>query len=137
MGAGALLDEPRIFMDGLSDESGAAAPLAMAIKQLGAPVASEVAQLEAYVHETLWTPEHGDRRQFLQGRDYAVRASMVYWSDNLTNFRRRPRGRVPSLGNEREFHHYGSTLNAVAVLDAYRAYPGWGHLLRLGAVALL
>ena len=42
MGAGALLDEPRICMDGLSDESGAAAPLAMAIKQLGAPVASEV-----------------------------------------------------------------------------------------------
>ena len=57
MGAGALLDEPRIFMDGLSDESGAAAPLAMAIKQLGAPVASEVAQLEAYVHSQLWTPE--------------------------------------------------------------------------------
>ena len=56
MGAGALLDEPRIFMDGLSDESGAAAPLAMAIKQLGAPVASEVAQLEAYVHSQLWTP---------------------------------------------------------------------------------
>jgi hypothetical protein len=42
-----------------------------------------------------------------------------------------------SLGNEREFHHYGSSLNAVAVLDAYRAYPGRGYLLRLGAAALL
>ncbi len=42
-----------------------------------------------------------------------------------------------SIGNEREFHHYGSTLNAVALLDAYRAYPGRSHLLRLGTAALL
>ena len=42
-----------------------------------------------------------------------------------------------SIGNEREFHHYGSTLNAVAVLDSYRAYPLRGHLLRLGTAALL
>ena len=132
MGAGALLDEPRIFMDGLSDESGAAAPLAMAIKQLGAPVASEVAQLEAYVHsqlwtpertftvsfgrpsvrsqsaldarayvhETLWTPEHGERRQFLQGRDYAVRASMVYWSDEFQAAPERARAAAPALTAE-------------------------------------
>jgi hypothetical protein len=40
-------------------------------------------------------------------------------------------------GNEREFHHYGSTLNAVPVLDSYRAYPARSHLLRLGACALL
>ena len=42
-----------------------------------------------------------------------------------------------SIGNEREFHHHGSTLNAVAVLDSYRAYPRRGYLLRLGAAALL
>ena len=100
VGAGALLDEPRIFMDGLSDEAGAAAPLAMAIKQLGAPVASEVAQLEAYVHETLWTPEHGDRRQFLQGRDYAVRASMVYWSDEFQAAPERALAAAPALTAE-------------------------------------
>ena len=40
-------------------------------------------------------------------------------------------------GNEREFHHYGSTLNAIAVLDSYRAYPRRHHLLQLGACALL
>jgi hypothetical protein len=31
----------------------------------------------------------------------------------------------------------GSTLNAVAVLDAFRAYPRRPHLLRLGAAAML
>ena len=40
-------------------------------------------------------------------------------------------------GNEREFHHYGSTLNAIAVLDSYRAYPERSHLLLLGGCALL
>jgi hypothetical protein len=40
-------------------------------------------------------------------------------------------------GNEREFHHYGATLNAVAVLDSFRAYPRRHHLLQLGACALL
>ena len=40
-------------------------------------------------------------------------------------------------GNEREFHHYGATLNAVAVLDSFRAFPERHYLLRLGACALL
>ena len=40
----ALVDEPRVFMSGLSDEAGAAAPLAMAVKQLGAPVTSGAAK---------------------------------------------------------------------------------------------
>ena len=47
----ALVEEPRVFMAGMSDESGASAPLAMAVKQLGLPVASEVAKLEEYVFE--------------------------------------------------------------------------------------
>jgi len=32
----------------------------------GTPVASQVAQLEAYVHETLFTPEGGRRDEYLQ-----------------------------------------------------------------------
>jgi hypothetical protein len=93
------LDEPRIFMDGLSDEAGAAAPLAMASKQLGAPVASEVAQLESYVHETLWTPEGADRRHYVQGRDYDVRASMAFWSDELQAAPQAARAAAPALAN--------------------------------------
>ena len=45
----------------------------MAVKQLGAPSSKEVSQLEAYVHQTLWTPEGGERRAFIQGRDHSVR----------------------------------------------------------------
>ena len=72
---GALLEDPRVFMGGLSDESGAAASLAMASKQLGLPVQSEVDQLEEYVHETLWAGAAGERKRFLQGKDYSVRLS--------------------------------------------------------------
>jgi len=80
---GALVDEVRVFMAGMSDESGAAAPLSMAVKQLGMPDPAEVAQLEAYVHETLWAGDGGDPRHFLQTKEYAVRASMLFWSDEL------------------------------------------------------
>ena len=53
-------------MSGLSDEAGAAMPLAMASKQLGFPVDREISQLEAYVHETLF-PGNGsqaERKQY-------------------------------------------------------------------------
>jgi hypothetical protein len=79
----ALVEEPRVFMAGMSDESGASAPLAMAVKQLGLPVASEVAKLEEYVFGTLWAGASGDRRHFLQGKDFSVRLSMLYWSDAI------------------------------------------------------
>ncbi len=83
---GPLLSEPRVFMAGLSDEAGAAAPLAMAVKQVGAPVAAEVSALERYVHETLWgggcaAGDQACRGRFVQGRDHSVRASMLHWSD--------------------------------------------------------
>ena len=84
---GVLVDEVRVFMAGGSDESGAAAPLSMAVKQLGQPSPDEVEKLEAYVHETLWAGKDlgggGDPANFLQNGEYAVRASMLYWSDAL------------------------------------------------------
>ena len=40
-------------------------------------------------------------------------------------------------GNERELHHYGATLNAIPVLDSFKAFPRREHLLRLGGCALL
>ena len=74
-------------MAGGSDESGAAAPLSMAVKQLGQPSPDEIDKLEAYVHETLWAGKDlgggGDPAHFLQNAEYAVRASMLYWSDAL------------------------------------------------------
>lgn len=79
----ALVEEPRVFMAGMSDESGASAPLAMAVKQLGLPTGTEIAKLEEYVFGTLWAGESGDRKRFLQGKDYSVRLSMLYWSDSI------------------------------------------------------
>ena len=49
-----LIAEERVFMGGLSDESGASPHLAMAVKQLGLPVQAEVHALEEFVHGTLW-----------------------------------------------------------------------------------
>ena len=83
-GVGApLLEEPRVFMAGMSDESGASAPLAMSVKQLGLPSTREVAQLEDWVHNTLWAGSTGVRKNFLQGSDHSVRLSMLYWSDAI------------------------------------------------------
>ena len=101
-GGSALLEEPRVFMGGLSDEAGAAAPLAMAMKQLGQPAKDEVAKLEAYVHETVWAGPRGDgktneRRHFLQGADYSVRASMLYWSEELDGQPERMQAASPAL----------------------------------------
>ena len=79
---GALLHDPRVFMAGHSDESGASAPLAMSVKQLGLPSAAEVAKLEEYVHGTLWAGKSGTRSEFLQGNDYSVRLSMLYWNND-------------------------------------------------------
>ena len=82
-GGAALVQEPRVFMAGLSDEAGASAPLAMAVKQLGLPTRREVELLEEYVHGTLWAGKSGDRKRFLQGSDYSVRLSMLFWSDPI------------------------------------------------------
>lgn len=68
-----LMWEPRVYMAGLSDEAGAAQPLAIAVKQLGQPVRSEVEKLEAYVHQTLFQAEGADPRRFIQ-------VSVLSWS---------------------------------------------------------
>ena len=83
--AGRVTDDHRVYMAGLSDESGAAAGLAVALKQLGQPDVREVALLEEYVDETLYQGSHPDseRGRFVQAADGAVRLSMLWWSDEL------------------------------------------------------
>ncbi|GAX85694.1 hypothetical protein CEUSTIGMA_g13110.t1 [Chlamydomonas eustigma] len=85
--------EQRVFMSGLSDEAGAAQPLAMAVKQLGLPVPSEIAKLEDYVHDTLLQREdmpsgrsNMSRMSLLKGLsfiqdnvNFSVRASMFFF----------------------------------------------------------
>ena len=45
-------------MSGLSDEAGAGAGLAMAVKQVGSPSAIEIQRLEEYVNSTLYQGNH-------------------------------------------------------------------------------
>ena len=39
--------------------------------------------LEEFVFGTLWAGARGERKDFLQGADYSVRLSMLYWSDAI------------------------------------------------------
>ena len=56
----------------------------MAVKQLGQPEPREIAQLEEYVHETLYQGDAPERIHFVQSAaDHSVRLSMLYWSDEL------------------------------------------------------
>ncbi len=80
-----VLSEHRVYMSGLSDEAGAAAGVAMAAKQLGAPDLGEISLLEEYVHATLYQGNASSRGHFLQGSDDTVRLSMLYWNDELND----------------------------------------------------
>ena len=63
------------WFSGLSDEIGAGASVAMAMKNLGQPNAEEVALIEKYVKNVLWGK--------LQNKNYSVRASLFFYQPNL------------------------------------------------------
>ena len=77
-----LMAEPRVFMSGLSDEAGAAQPLAMAIKQTVMPVKEEIDKLESYVAEVLSPAEGADRLGIQSPLNFSVRASLFYYDPN-------------------------------------------------------
>lgn len=70
-----VLQDQRAWMAGLSDEGGAGAWLALVMKQLGAPKASEIEKFERFVTQTL-----DGRLQVNQGPDkFGVRKSLFYY----------------------------------------------------------
>ena len=78
--------ERRVYMSGLSDEAGAGAHLAMAVKQVGSPDAAEIAKLEEFVNSTLFQGAHPDRGRFIQSStDHSVRLSQLYWTDEFND----------------------------------------------------
>jgi hypothetical protein len=82
----AVTAERRVYMSGLSDEAGAGAGLAMAVKQVGSPDPDEIAKLEEYVNSTLYQGSHPDRGRFLQSSaDHSVRLSQLFWTDELND----------------------------------------------------
>ncbi len=74
-----VVQHPHTWFSGLSDEIGAGASVAMAMKNLGQPEPHEIALLEKYVGSTLWG--------HVQNPDYSVRASLFYYQpDQLPNY---------------------------------------------------
>lgn len=70
-----VLQDQRVWMAGLSDEGGAGAWLALIMKQLGAPDASEIEKFERFVTQTL-----DGRLQVNEGPDkFGVRKSLFYY----------------------------------------------------------
>ena len=63
------------WFSGLSDEIGAGASVAMAMKNLGQPNTGEIALLEKYIKNVLWGK--------LQNKNYSVKASLFYYQPKL------------------------------------------------------
>jgi hypothetical protein len=75
-----VLQHSHSWFSGLSDEIGAGASVAMAMKNLGSPDAHEVSLIEQYATHTLWGR--------LQNPDYSVRAGLFYYDPKeLPQFR--------------------------------------------------
>jgi hypothetical protein len=70
-----VLQHSHSWFAGLSDEIGAGASVAMAMKNLGQPDRQEIALLEKYVNSTLWGR--------VQNFDHSVRASLFYYDPKL------------------------------------------------------
>ena len=74
-----ILQHSHTWVSGLSDEIGAGASVAMALKNYGQPNAHQVELLEKYANTALWG--------HLQNPDYSVKASLFYYDPQaLPNF---------------------------------------------------
>ncbi|KAK6216055.1 hypothetical protein LQW54_003829 [Pestalotiopsis sp. IQ-011] len=65
-----VLQEPRVWVAGLSDDAGAGAYLAAMVKQFIQPDAEEIHKLESFVGNVLW--------KTIQSEDYGVRRSIFF-----------------------------------------------------------
>lgn len=74
-----VLQDYRVWIAGLSDDAGAGSYLATAMKQYAQPVASEVAVLDDFIHQTLWGT-------LQPNGSYGVRGSLFYYQPNVTTF---------------------------------------------------
>lgn len=73
-----VLQDPRVWIAGLSDEAGAGSWLAATMKQAISPNAAEVAKLEQFTTQTLW----GD----IQNSDYSVKLSVFYYQPGAVSY---------------------------------------------------
>ena len=64
----AVLNDPRAWIPGLSDEAGAGSWLAATVKQFVQPNAAEVEKMETFVNETLWGSVQNFNGKFVSSR---------------------------------------------------------------------
>ncbi|KAF9486549.1 hypothetical protein BDN70DRAFT_870133 [Pholiota conissans] len=70
-----VLNDPRAWIPGLSDEAGAGSWLAAAMKQYAQPNAAEVAKMEQFVNQTLWGS--------IQNADGSVKKAVFFYQPAL------------------------------------------------------
>jgi hypothetical protein len=70
-----ILQEPRVWIAGLSDEAGAGSWLAAAMKEFGEPDREEIAKLEDFVDGVLW----GQLQESSGEHKYGVHKSLFYY----------------------------------------------------------
>ncbi|APA14501.1 hypothetical protein SS1G_06426 [Sclerotinia sclerotiorum 1980 UF-70] len=73
-----VLQDPRVWIAGLSDEAGAGSWLAATMKQAISPNAAEITKLEQFVTKTLW----GN----IQNSDYSVKMSVFYYQPGAVSY---------------------------------------------------
>ncbi|CAO1614001.1 unnamed protein product [Parajaminaea phylloscopi] len=105
-----VVDDPRPWVAGLSDEAGAGSYLAAAVKQFAMPDASEVRKLEDFVTKTLWGQVQDPRPN--SPTYAAVKKSIFYWDPKLPNVKYDPA----------VYHDPGFTWNKTSADQIHRSY---------------
>ncbi|POS81212.1 hypothetical protein DHEL01_v200423 [Diaporthe helianthi] len=120
-----VMQDPRVWIAGLSDESGAGSYLTAAMKQAVQPNAEEMAKLEAFVDGVLFKTIQPDDGTFqvrnsvfyygLSGYEYS---SDFYWDDWWSW------DKQSAYGTDRAYNYVHVAAAYWALYRAGRAYPG-------------
>jgi len=104
-----ILQEPRVWIAGLSDEGGAGPWIAAAMKESLAPTPEEVAKLETFVNHTVW----GHLQESEGEQKYGVHKSLFYYQPDAM-----PAGYYDSSMNWRSW----TSWNKKDAADVGRSY---------------
>ncbi|TGO37042.1 hypothetical protein BHYA_0107g00070 [Botrytis hyacinthi] len=119
-----VLQDPRVWIAGLSDEAGAGSWLAATMKQAISPNAAEVTKLEQFITKTLWG--------VLQNSDYSVKKSVFYYQPGAVSYNYLSSidwsnwwswDKATAYGTERTYDYVHVTAAYWALYRVARFYP--------------
>ncbi|KAF7940120.1 uncharacterized protein EAE98_000247 [Botrytis deweyae] len=119
-----VLQDPRVWIAGLSDEAGAGSWLAATMKQAVSPNAAEVTKLEQFITKTLWG--------VLQNSDYSVKKSVFYYQPGAISYNYLSSidwsnwwswDKPTAYGTERTYDYVHVTAAYWALYRVARSYP--------------